>query len=94
MKKTFFYSSRFHKICSTCDGEGYFEMSQCCRADLNFADDGLRCSKCGNLTEPIVCCVCNGEGHVEKTPDELESDDWGDQLSAGEDIYESRKNDI
>lgn len=49
------------KPCPDCDGNGYFEDSECCGAHLSH---GI-CMECKEHSEPAKCEVCDGSGQVE-----------------------------
>ena len=49
--------------CPDCDGEGEFELSECCGATISHS--GL-CFECHDHTEGAECETCEGTGEVSK----------------------------
>lgn len=47
--------------CKNCDGEGYFNSSECCGAEIK---NGL-CTECLEHSDMEECEVCGGSGEVE-----------------------------
>ena len=86
------FDNRIMETCPDCDGKGTINVSDCCGAepsgngDNDLSDFGI-CSDCGDYCEYGVRCeTCNGTGEVEVNKQDL-------QDSAGEDKYQSMKED-
>jgi DnaJ-class molecular chaperone len=54
-----------NKVCQTCDGQGTFNTSSCCGAEMygEMTDIGI-CPECREHTDPTECEDCDGKGYV------------------------------
>ena len=60
------------KDCPDCDGQGYYNDSECCNAKIIH---GI-CSECGEHTTESICERCEGTGKIPRT----EQDAWDDYV--------------
>jgi DnaJ-class molecular chaperone len=59
---------RIMKDCPDCNGEGKFNESECCGAEIKWTDI---CTNCGEHTNETTCETCGGLGEVEMNEDEI-----------------------
>lgn len=77
------------KDCPCCDGAGSFGESTCCGALII---NGV-CRLCHEKTEPLRCDVCNGEGKIARTQEDIDDNRKNDIITNSEiknDLYDSK----
>jgi DnaJ-class molecular chaperone len=72
------------KDCPDCDGDGYFNDSECCNAPIKWGDI---CTACGEHAGFCPCYNCEGTGKIPLIDDELQEL----KDAEAERIYENNK---